>query len=113
MDLNALVIQLAALAGLGALIAALVNVGKQIGLVKDGTAQAWSTGLNLAALVGLFALNFFAPNADIAQLDGLAGQLAQWLTISAGLFVQLKGAQAGHAVLRGVPLIGKSYSAGQ
>lgn len=110
MEINALVLQLAALAGFGGLVAALVNIGKQIGLVQDGQAQIYSTGLNLAGLVALFALKVFAPAVSVEGLDSIAAQVAQFLTVAFGLFVQLGGARFAHDVLRGVPVIGKSYT---
>lgn len=110
MEINALVLQLAALAGFGALVAALVNIGKQIGIVKDGQAPTYSTGLNLIGLVVLFALKVFAPEVSVEGLDATAAQVAQLLTVAFGLIVQLGGAQFAHGLLRGVPVVGKSFS---
>lgn len=111
MDINTLVAQLVALAGVGTLIAVLVNLGKQVGIVKDGQAPIASTALNLAALVGLFLLKVFKPETDPTQLDAVAAQVAQLLTLVFGLFVQLGGAKLGHELLKGVPVVGKSFSA--
>ena len=110
MELNDLLLQLGTLAGFGALVAVLVNLGKQAGLVKDGQAPIYSTGLNLAGLVALFVLKVFVPAQDVGQLDSVAAGLAQALAALAGLIVQLGGAKAAHALLRGFPVIGKSYS---
>lgn len=111
MDIQALVAQLVALAGFGALVAAVVNALKFFGIVKDGQAPAYTGALNLAGLVALFALKVFAPAADMANLDGIAGQIAQLLTVAFGLFVQLGGSKAAHEALKGAPLFGFSYSA--
>lgn len=110
MEINALVLQLAALAGFGALVAAIVNIGKQVGIVKDGQAPVFSTGINIIGLVVLFALKVFAPDVSVEGLDATAAQIAQFLTVAFGLFVQLGGARFAHDALRGVPVIGKSYS---
>ena len=110
MDIGILVSQLGALAGVGALVAVLVNIGKAAGLVKDGQAQNYSTGINLAALVALFGLKVFAPQVDVANLDATAAQVAQVAITVFGLLAQLYGAKWAHGALAGVPLFGKSYS---
>lgn len=111
MELNDLVTQLGALAGFGALVAVVVNLLKQAGVVADGQAGTWSAGLNLVGLVALFVLRVFAPAQDVGQLDGVAAGIAQALQAVAALVIQLGGAKAAHALLRGVPAVGKSYSA--
>lgn len=110
MELGNLVGQLGALVGVGALVAALVNIGKSAGLVKDGQAQVYSTGLNLVALVALFALKVWAPQIDVANLDATAGQIANAALVVFGLLVQLYGAKWAHGALTGVPGVGKSFS---
>ena len=99
------------LGGFGSLIAGIVNVLKLFKVVSDGQSATWSTGLNLLGVVGLFLLGIFAPAADIAGLDATAGQVAQLLTVAAGLVFQLWASRKTHEQLRGVPVIGKSFSA--
>lgn len=108
--LSNLLSQLQVLAGVGALIAFLVNIGKIVGLVKDGTAQNWVAGLNLAGLVALFVLRVFVPSADIGELDGLAATIAQLGVLVLGLVTQLLGSKLAHASVRGTWAIGKSFS---
>lgn len=112
--LASLIAQLGTLAGVGALIAALVNIGKTAGLVKDGTAGNWSAGLNVLALIALYVLHVFNP-AQAAQLvgsgDQIAGSIAQIATLVVGVYFQLRSAQWGHETLKGLPVIGKSHSA--
>ncbi len=52
--MNELMTQYHSLVGVGILVGAVVNILKSIGTVKDGQARAWSTGLNLAVLIGIF-----------------------------------------------------------
>jgi uncharacterized protein involved in response to NO len=115
MDITLIVSQLVSLIGVGALGAAIVNVLKAVGVVKDGQAGVWQTGLQVLALAGLFYLNVFRPDevaALLPQLDAFAAGLAQTLTMLAGLFVQIGGAQWAHGVLKrlGLPLLSKSFS---
>ena len=56
-----LFLQFGQLVGVAAAIAALVNVFKAFGLVKDGDAGKWAAALNLVALAVLVALKLFAP----------------------------------------------------
>jgi len=109
-DLPSLLTQFMALAGVGALVALVVNILKTAGVVKDGDAPTWATGLNLAGLVLLFFLKVFAPAADIGQLDGLAATIAQIGVLVLGLITQLLGSKLGHIAVRGTWVIGKSYS---
>ena len=110
MDIANLLAQFLALAGVGALVAFVVNALKQFGVVKDGDAQNWATLFNLAGLVALFLLKVFVPSADIGKLDGIAAALAQIGVLVLGLVVQMGGSKLAHASARGVWLIGKSYS---
>ncbi len=108
--LNGLVAQWAALGGFGALIAFLINILKTIGVVKDGQATAWSTGLNLLGLIGLYAVGLAKPNLDLTEIDA---QVAQFVAVGIVVFdyiIQLLGSKLAHNTVRGTPLIGKSLS---
>jgi hypothetical protein len=110
MDIGSLVAQFLALAGIGALIAFVVNALKTAGVVKDGTAATWATGFNLIGLVALFVLKVFVPSADIGKLDGAAATIAQIGVLVLGLITQMLGSKLAHATASGVWLIGKSFS---
>lgn len=110
MSLETLVAELGTLAGFGALVALIVNVLKTFKLVSDGQAPVWSTGLNILLLAGLFALNVYRPDIDPGQYDPIAAQLAQLGAMLLALFTQLGGARIAHNLLRGIPVVGKSYS---
>lgn len=110
MTIDQLVALFLSLGGVGTLVAALVNALKTVGVVKDGQAQTFSLGFNLVGLVALFALGLFAPDADLAGIDATAAQVAQLLTIVVGLVVQLGGSKIAHSVLKGAPVIGKTFT---
>lgn len=110
MSLQDLVMMLATLAGFGGVVALLVNIGKQTGIVKDGQAPMVSTGLNVLLLAGLYAIKVFKPDLNIEGLDAQAAQIAQIGVMILAFITQLKGAQFTHQTLRGVPLLGKSFS---
>lgn len=100
---------LMSLAGVIALITFLVNLGKMIGLVKDGTGETWSKALHLIALVGLFVLGEFFPDVDIWKIDEFAAQLASiGIAILALIPASFWGSEKIYALVRGLPLIGHS-----
>ena len=113
MDILSLIEQLMALGGLAALIAVVINILKTFGVVKDGQAGLWSTGLNLAGLVALFVVGIVAPEYDIPGLDGQVAQVAQILSLIFAFIMQNWVSKGTHDVLASgkVPVIGKSFSA--
>lgn len=102
----------ASLYGVSKLIAALINVLKMIGVVKDGTSAQWAAGLNLAAFIALVVLGVFRPDVTTEILDGYAGQIASALLFVLGFVAQIAGSKKAHEELSGakVPLIGTSFS---
>lgn len=110
MQLTDLVLQLGSLVGVGTLITVIVNLLKLTGAVKDGQAANWSTGLNLIGLAVLFVIGIYKPQFDLGQADAVAAQVAQILTLVFGLVVQLWSSKGSHGLLRGVPLVGKSFT---
>jgi hypothetical protein len=102
----------ASLYGVSKLIAALINLLKLIGVVKDGTSAKWAAAFNLAAFVGLVLLGVFRPDLTTDILDGYAGQIAGVLLFLLGFLMQIVGSKSGHDALSAanVPLIGTSYS---
>lgn len=112
MNISDLLVQFLALGGVAALIAVLVNLGKSFGLVSDGTADIWSTGLNLVGLLVLFVLKIVAPNISLPNVDKTAATIAQLLTLVLQLFFQFGVSKVAYASIRGVPVIGKSFTLG-
>jgi len=100
------------MAGLGAFISALVNIGKVAGIVKNNTAKTWVAGLNLLAVIVIYALQVKGLEFQVAQVDATFAQLAQITLLVAQLMVQYGGSALWHQLLKGVALVGKSFSAG-
>lgn len=108
--MDEILVQWGSLAGFAALISLLVNVGKEVGVVKDGQAQNWSAGLNLIGLAGLLALKVYAPHVDVEGLNSQAAMLAQVGLVVFAYVVQLLAGKATHAAVRGTGFIGKSFT---
>lgn len=99
-----------ALAGVASFVAALINAGKQAGIVKDGTAPDWSLGLNLVFFAAFIILRLFVPDIDIAGVDQLAANAADILVAILGFVAQLGASRVANAALRGTPVVGYSHS---
>lgn len=110
MELQDLFVGWTSLMGFAALIAVIVNVLKAVGVVKDGTAQTWSAGLNLAGLIAMFVLRIFRPDFDLAGIDEQAAQLANVVTVLLAYITQLLSSKLAHIAVKTIPVIGKSYS---
>jgi len=102
--------QLGALGGFAALVAMVVNVLKQFGLIPDGHAGQVAVGLNLAGLVALFAVGQFVPGFDIGGFDQQLGSIAEILVLIFAFVFQNFISKGTHNTLSGmrVPVIGKS-----
>ena len=110
MEIPQLLHTLLSLGGFGALIGVIINVAKTLGLVKDGQATNYATGLNLILLIGLFVGKVMG--FDVAGLDGVAGEIANAGIAILQLLVMLGGSRLFHNTLRGVPVVGRSLSNG-
>jgi len=110
MSLETLLSLFASLGGVAALVTALVNALKRIGVVKDGQSANASLLLNAAGFLAVILLKVFAPTFDFTSADATAGSLAQILVLVLGLVGQLIVSKGLHAGLRGLPVIGKSFS---
>lgn len=109
-ELGKLVVLFTSLAGLGGLITFGINTAKSLGWVPDGAAVKIHTGASLVAVVALYVLTNFFPQVDIGQVDQIAGTVAEIGLLVMGLIVQIKSGKLTHEVVKGVPVIGKSYS---
>jgi len=107
-----LITQFELLAGFAALVAALVNILKIFGVVKDGQAPAWSAILSLIGFTVFAVLKLFAPQINIPNLDATLKDVADVLLYFLGiaLTVGLPGLFHKLYVSGNVPLISKSYS---
>lgn len=102
--------QFGALAGVAALIAAGINLGKAGGVVKDGTADRWKAGLSLLGFVVIAALGIFKPDLTAVLLDEQAAKLATVLVFITGFLFQTGLVPVAHKAFSGFPLIGTSFS---
>lgn len=105
-------LQIGMLAGVAAAIAALINVGKWAGLVKDGDAGKWSAGLNLVAIAALVVLKLYRPDLDLAQLDVEIGAFASVIGLLLSYLMQIRSSVGAHDILSRakIPVFGKSYT---
>ena len=107
-----LFIQYASLAGFAALVAALVNVFKTFGIVKEGQGGKWAAALNLIGLTTFLVLKLYIPSMATEAIDGVAGQVAQVFLVVLGYVIQLFASSDTHNVLANadIPVIGKSFT---
>jgi hypothetical protein len=100
------------LAGFAAIVAALVNVGKAFGLVKDGDASKWSLGLSTLGLIVFISLKMFKPELDVPGLDAVLTEASEIMLYALGIAVALGLPGLFHGLFKAssVPLIGKSFS---
>ena len=99
------------LAGVGALIAIVINILKTLNVIKDGDAPKWNLGLGTLGLLALIVLGVF-KNVTPEQFNTAAGIVATLLVTVLGFVTQFKAAAVTHNVLSNseLPVIGKSRS---
>lgn len=111
MNLDEIFATLKNLGGVALLIAALVNVGKEFGWIKEGQAPGASLVLNTVALGALVALQLMGKSDLVPGFDAQAGAIANVINTILALVFQLFIGRKGHEnVLAGLPVIGTSYS---
>lgn len=98
--INELFALVAPYAGFAALVAVLVQLGKQTGFIKDGEAGKISAVLNLAGGVAVYALTKFATGFDFATADTFLGEAAQALAAIAAFVGQVGGSKLFYSVLK-------------
>ena len=103
--------QFMALGGFAALGTALVNIAKFAKWAKDGDAPKWAAAIQGVLFVVFLGLKFFMPGFNPEAGSETAGQIAQLLLNALQLATQFGLGKVFHAGLRGVPVIGKSFSA--
>ena len=107
-----ILVQFAQLAGVAALLAAVVNVFKYFGVVKDGTAGSWYAAFSLIVMALLVYFHYFIPTIGIEFLDAQAATLAKILLIVLGYIMQLKVGSGTASTLKEmqIPVLGASAS---
>ena len=79
----------ATLAGVSALVAALVAIGVWAKVINAETAPKWTAGLNLIAFLVLVYFGVFRPDLSISFLDGIAAQAATIALFVLGFLTQM------------------------
>ena len=110
MDITQLVVIVLAVGGFGALVSAVVNILKVLGLVKDGDAPTWITGFDLLGVIALYVATAFKLPFDLEIIGPQMSVIAQFLIALGQLIVAFGGSKLFYAVARGSPIVGKSYS---
>ena len=108
MDLFTLLSKYAALEGIAAFVAVLINLGKVVGIVKDGTSAKWSLGLNSVLFALVVIAGLFAAPIEQSTIDTVARVLAAVL----GFILQLITSPFVHTKLvdAELPVIGRSFT---
>jgi len=109
--LQAALAQLGMLGGVAAIIAVLINIAKTLNIVQDGQAVVYSVVANFVVFAGLVATSLFKIDIDVLGLDANLSTYAVMLTTVFGYFVQLGGTKLFNSLVKGTPVIGKSFSA--
>jgi uncharacterized membrane protein YczE len=101
------------LVGVPFVIALVIDILKQFGVVDDGTAGKWSAVLNLVVILALAVLLKFVPNFDVVSLDKQILELAKAVAIIVIYLIQLFGTQSAHrAYVRGLGIVRFSHGGG-
>lgn len=112
---NNIVLEVAALAGFAALVSLIINILKIVKIkgqpvVTDGSAQKWSAGLNLAGILALYVYRIFYPEAPVTGIDATLMEIATVGSYILMFISQLGISKVTHEIVKGTPVIGRSYS---
>jgi hypothetical protein len=108
MDVQTLTTTVLGMAGFGACVSVLVNLFKELGWVKDGTAPTWVTGFNVAGIAALFVAQAAGAQFDLASMDAKLGDVARLAVTVGELVIALGGSKIFYSVVKGTPGIGAS-----
>lgn len=98
------------LGGFAVLVSLLVNLGKKIGLVKDGYADKWHAGLQILVFILVASIDIFGLEIDLLQVDNVAGLVADLGAILLGILGMLGIGGFTYSKVRGViPGVGFSH----
>ena len=112
MDLQVVFELLAGFVGWPALLAAAINIAKHFGL-PDGTAPKVNFIANLVAFVGVGVAVYFGKVDLLPGIDVALGNVANILLAVLALLTNPVMTKIWHVALKGLPVVGKSYSAAQ
>ena len=103
--INDLFSLIAPYAGFAALVAVLVQLGKQYGLVADGDAGKWSAALNLLGGVVVYAVSKFVVGFDFIGADNVLGEVANILTAVFAFVAQVGGSKVFYLILKSAGVV--------
>jgi hypothetical protein len=107
---NFLLVIVPTLIGVAFLVTVITNILKTVGVISDGNATQWSAGLNLVGIIVLILLRMFKPDWTFEFIDASAGKIANILMILSAYVFQIILSNKIHDGLRGIPVIGKSFT---
>ncbi len=84
------------LVGLPFIIGLVVDLLKQVGVVKPGTSGQWSAALNLISMIGLAVLLKFLPDVDVVSWDAQLLELAKAVVLIITWVAQMFSTQGAH-----------------
>lgn len=101
------------LVGVPFVVALVIDILKQFGVVDDGTAGKWSAAINLIVILGLAVLLKFMPNFDVASIDAKILELAKAVAVIVVYLIQLFGTKSAHrAYVNGLGIVRFSHRGG-
>ncbi len=102
---------IAALVGVPALIAVVINVLKKVGVVKEGQGAVYSQRASAVIYLALYLLPVLGIDTSIESIDALAQNLSGiGASVLALIPIAHKVAGYWHDGVKGLPLIGKTLS---
>lgn len=103
-------VQFAALGGVAAFITILVNVLKYFNVIKEEKVAMWVGILQLIGYLALYVTKIFRPEFNPAGIDAVVLEIATVATYILSFLAQFGIGKLAHVIVRGVPVIGKSYT---
>jgi hypothetical protein len=105
-----ILVQFSALVGFAALVSVVINILKMFGVVKDGTADKWVAGFNLAGILTLYGLRLFVPDFDATSADSAMQEMALVASYIVSYVGMLLGSKLTYIATKDLPVIGYSNS---
>jgi len=110
--LNEVILQFGLMLGYAAVVSLLVNIGKLLKWVKDGTADKWVAGANLVGVLVLYVSRIVFPDFDPFKVDSILGEVALVGGYIFGFIGMLVESKITYFAAKGLPIIGASNSQG-
>jgi len=115
MEWNSVVALVLSLGGFAAFVTVAVNILKVIKIkgvpiIKDGDSPKWTGGITLVGIIALYVTKLFLPSFDPGLIDKTLLEVATVATYILSFVGTLGLEKIIHTAVKGIPLIGKSYS---